>query len=182
MTRMCVKVVWALGVVVLLQGCTMALKESIAAGRGAKGPYMPITPAQVVEGEQPLKEYQTFQLGRFVDEIGGKVPATLIPEFRLRFVEMLEKNKVPNTPGGKTLLIQGRILHYEGSGTMAVVTSGVEEVVVRTELVDKTSGKVLAVSNCIGRSTSRINRGVPKKATGLAKSIAGWISQLYHGE
>ena len=64
---------------------------------------------------------------------------------------------------------------------MGVVLGDVEEVIVRTELVDKASGQVLFVSNCIGRSTSRVNRGVPKKAEGLAKSIAGWIAALHHG-
>jgi prophage DNA circulation protein len=54
-----------------------------------------------------------------------------------------------------------------------------EEVVARVELVDKASGTVLGVANCIGRSNTSVNKGVNKKAEGLSKAIAIWIGRSY---
>jgi len=163
-------------------GCGIFVGEGFGKVRGAKGLYMRIWPDAVTASRRPLISYTRFELGSFSDEIGGKVPPDLMPYFRAEFKRQMEKHGLGGRVGGKTLLIQGQILHYEGSGTMGVLLSAVEEVIVRTSLADKSSGKVLAVGNCIGRSTTRVNRGVPKKAEGLAKSVAEWIAYLHHGE
>lgn len=162
-------------------GC-IALSEGVGAARGAKALYMQIRPDAATAAGRPLVRYTRFELGNFTDEIGGKVPPELMPYFRMEFKEQMEEHGLVSRASGKTLLIRGQILHYEGSGTMGVLLSAVEEVIVRTELVDKSSGKVLAVANCIGRSKTRVNRGVDKKAEGLAKSVAQWIAYLHHGE
>lgn len=163
-------------------GCMTFLTEGAGKVRGAKAPYMQIRPDAATAGRRPLISYTRFELGSFTDGIGGKVPRELMPHFRKEFKRQMEKNSLISHPGGRTLLIRGQILHYEGSGTMGVLLSAVEEVIVRAELVDKSSGKVLAVANCIGRSTTRVNRGVRKKAEGLAKSVAEWVAYLHHGE
>ena len=143
---------------------------------------MQIRPDAATAPRRLLAGYTRFELGTFTDEIGGKVPPMLMPHFRMEFRQQLEEHGLASRASGKTLIIRGQILHYEGSGTMGVLLSAVEEVIVRTELVDKSSGKVLAVGNCIGRSKTRVNRGVRKKAEGLAKSIVEWIVALRDGQ
>ena len=164
-------------------GCMTGIKEVVGGVRGAKSPHLSIKPAVSDSTDKyPLAGYTSFELGRFSDEIGGKVPLNLMPIFRQEFVVQLAENGLGSPRAGKTLIVRGSILHYESSSTMSMVLGPLEEVVVRTELVDKDTGKVLAVANCLGRSTTRINRGVKKKAQGLAKSIAGWIADMHHGE
>ena len=91
----------------------------------------------------------------------------------------LKDEKIPNARSGKTLLIQGKILHYQGASSSAVATAGVEFVVARIELVDKDSGRVLGVANCAGWTSKRVTLGVPEKAEGLARAIVKWIDKHY---
>ncbi|MCE5326952.1 MAG: hypothetical protein LLG01_11120 [Planctomycetaceae bacterium] len=162
-----------------LSGCGTAISEGAGKAFGPEGVVVPIHPSTLSTAE-PLREYSRFELGTFTNDIAGQLPADLLGQFRAHFPEMLAKYKVATGTGGKTLLIRGVVLNYEGSGSLAVITSAVEEVVVRTELVDKESGRVLATANCIGRSTTRVNRGIDKKAEGLAKAVAKWIAKLQH--
>jgi len=128
---------------------------------------------------RPLGEYQRFELGTFTDDFGGKVPPVVMQACRSAWPGALKDKKLPNVPGGKTLIARGRIIHYEGSGTLGKVTGPIEEVVARVELVDKDSGRVIAIGNCVGRTTTRVNLGADKKGQGLAKAIASWIADRY---
>jgi len=118
-------------------------------------------------------------LGAITDDMGGKVPPGLFTALPVKLAEALRDKKIPNAASGKTLLIQGKILHYEGASSSAVATAGVEFVVARIELVDKDTGKVLGVANCAGWSSKRVTLGVDRKAEGLAKAIVGWIDKHY---
>ena len=163
-------------------GCTTLAKEGIGVARGAKGVYAPIQPVAAATGTRPLGQYKRFELGEFTDDFGGKVPSDLMSHARSAFPEELANKKLPNEPSGKTLLIRGKFLHYEDSGTLGMVTGPLEEVVARVELVDKDSGQVLGTGNCIGRTTNRVNMGVAKKGQGLAKAIVSWIDARYPEE
>ena len=167
--------VFLLVVLAMTAGCSQAIKEGVGVARGAKGIYMPISPLAV----SPLGQYTRFELGKFEDGIGGKVPRELLAYLPEKFKEQLAENELPNNPGGKTLLARGTILHYEDENIIGMLIGPLEEVVARVELVDKDSGKVLGVANCIGRTTTRVNKGVEKKADGLAKAIVGWIASYY---
>lgn len=160
-------------------GCTTAIKEGVGVARGAKGVYAPIQPVAAVAETRPLGIYKRFELGEFVDDFGGKVPAGLMPAFRRAFASQIADNKLPNEPQGKTLLIRGRLLHYESASTLAVAIGPLEQVIARVELVDKDTGQVLGVANCIGRTTTRVNVGVDKKGDGLAKAIVSWLAARY---
>ena len=93
----------------------------------------------------------------------------------------MASKKLPNDPSGKTLVIRGRILHYEDSGILGHITP-LEQVIARIELVDKATGQVIGVANCIGRSTTSLNAGVAKKGEGLAKAIVSWLDKRYPEE
>jgi len=178
---------YLLGTVMLLTaasmlGCSTAAKETVGLFTGAKGLYAPIKPVAADQTARPLGQYRHFELGAITDDFGGNVPGGLISHLRQAFPEAIADAKLPNEPGGKTLLIRGRILHYEDAGTLGFAIGPLEEVVARLEMVDKDSGQVLGEANCIGRTTTRTTLGVANKGRGLAKAIASWIDKRYPEE
>jgi hypothetical protein len=165
---------------ILAQGCvSRAIKEGIGTVRGAKGTFAPIKPLSAIKDEPVLAQYANFELGPIVDDLGGRTPAELWQFLPGEFQKALLKKRLPVQPGGKTLLVRGRVIHYESASTLGMAIGPLEEVIVRTELVDKTTGKVLAVGNCIGRTEETVNFGVQKKAEGLAKAFVAWIDAHY---
>ena len=162
-----------------VSGCTTFIKEGAGAAMGAKGAYMPIQPIGSTKADRPLAVYQRFELGKITDDIGGKTPPSLLEHLPGAFAEEIGKAKLPNQTDGKTMLIRGVIIHYESASTLGAAIGPLEEVVVRTEFVDKDSGKVLGTGNCIGRTTNRVNLGVKKKAEGLARAFVKWIKARY---
>ena len=162
-------------------GCGRIVGESIGAARGAHGLYAPILMVSEDPEARPLGQYKQFELGQITDDFGGKVPPDFMMYFTDAFAHQLAEKKLPDEPG-KTLLIRGKILHYEDASRLGSVISPLEEVVARIELVDKDSGRVIGVANCIGRTMESINAGVAKKAEGLAKAIVGWLDKEYPKE
>jgi len=165
---------------ILAQGCVgRAIKEGVGTVRGAKGTFAPIKPLSEIKDQPVLAQYTNFELGPIVDDLGGRTPVELWQFLPGEFQKALLKKRLPMQPGGKTLLVRGRVIHYESAGTLGMAIGPLEEVIVRTELVDKTTGKVLAVGNCIGRTEETVNSGVQKKAEGLAKAFVAWIDAHY---
>ena len=163
----------------LVGGCGRAIGETLSVATGAKGIFTPIQPVAATKDQRPLGGYERIELVRFSDDFGGKVPPALWDHLPREFQEQLAKKKLPNRPQGKTLLLRGKILHYEDENLVGIVLGPLEEVVVRVELVDKATDKVLGVANCIGRTETSMNVGVAKKAEGLAKALASWIASRY---
>ena len=160
-------------------GCSRLVGEGAAVALGAKGNYIPIQPVGWDRLQAPLREYSDFQLGTIEDSFGGLVPSELLRVLPGKFKRELAEEELPTKPGGKTLLIRGKIYHYEKSGLFGNVFGPHEEVVARMELVDKKTGKVIAVANCVGRTNKSVNLGIDKKADGLAKGIVKWLASGY---
>jgi hypothetical protein len=173
-------VVWViLGAVLCCGGCTRAISEGLGEVKGASGLVMPIWPASAVADPDALANYRHFELGEIQDGIGGRLPAGFLALLREEFDQQLVRKSLPSNPTGKMLLIRGTIVHYEDASMMGMVVSPLEEVICRTGFVDKSSGRVLAIANCIGRTNTSLNLGVRTKAEGLAKAFVGWIDKRY---
>jgi len=161
-------------------GCySRAIKEGLGVAVGARGT---VTVLEDVPGESgtALGEYKRFELGRISPgKLGSKVPPDLTALLPGEFAKALAAKKIPNASSGKTLLIRGEILHYENASLAQEVFGPLEEVVARVELVDKDTGRVLGVANCVGRTKESVNRGVRAKAEGLAKAVVAWIDKHY---
>jgi len=161
-------------------GClSRAVKEGFGTVRGAKGVYAPVMPLAPSKTDKVLASYAHFELGTFTDDFGGRTPPRLLRVLPTEFEKELAVKKLPNGPGGKTLLVRGSILYYEAEGLMGLAFGDFEEVLARVEFVDKASNKVLGVYDCVGRTTESVNRGVEKKAEGLAKAMVAVISDYY---
>ncbi|MFW6132688.1 MAG: hypothetical protein ACOC8F_02235 [Planctomycetota bacterium] len=159
-------------------GCSTGIKEGVGLVRGAKGVHAVIDPMPDAAA-RPLGQYTRFELGEFTDDFGGRAPRELFRLLPGKFAEQVADSPLPNRSGGRTLLIRGRVLHYESEDMFGMITGPLEEVVARVELVDAETGDVLAVGNCVGRTTNRVNKGVGKKAEGLAKAIVEWLKSRY---
>ncbi len=177
MKRRAILMVSLVGLTALIGGCGTAIGEGAALAMGASG-----SPTPLQEVSTNLGVYRRFELGAITDDMGGKVPRELFILLPGAFAKELEEEKIPNSSSGKTLLIQGKILHYQSASSTAVATAGTEFVVARIELVDKDSGQVLGVANCAGWTSKRVTLGIPEKAQGLARAIVKWIDQHYPQE
>ena len=154
----------------------------MGAATGAKGSVTVIRALSPDEKARPLAGYQRFELGKLDDRMNGQGPAGLWGKVAERLPGQLRSKGIPDRASGKTAVINGTLLHYEGSGAMGLALGPTEFAVARVELADKASGKVLGVANCVGRTNERVNMGLDKKAEGLAKAIAEWIDQNYPTE
>lgn len=171
------KVLWlsVLSSTLMTTGCLgRAVKETFGVYSGPKGIVSVIQPVRGTLGD-----YNNFEIASFDDRSAGQLPQQLMTLLPGDFARGLAEEGVPNS-GGKTLLIRGQIVYYEDSERVLDQVFGpFEEVVARVELVDKSSGAVLGTANCVGRSDTSVNKGADKKAEGLGKAIASWISRNY---
>ena len=167
-------IVSLVGLTAMIGGCGVLIGEGAGGVIGGKGSPTPINAVST-----NLGAYQRFELGTITDDMGGKVPRQLFTLLPGAFAEALKEEKIPNARSGKTLLIQGKVLHYEIAPPSAKALAGVEFVVARIELVDKDSGQVLGVASCAGWTDKRITLGIPEKAQGLARAIVEWIGNHY---
>ena len=155
-------------------GCiSRAIKEGVGAARGARGSHADVK--AVVGGSSALAGYDNFELGDIQDDF-SHTPRELFSALRTNFASELAKSKLP-TAGSRTLLIRGKIIHFELSGSFGHAFGPLEQVIARIELVDKASGRVLGSANCVGRTNESNTSGVIKKAEGLAKAIVGLVKK-----
>ncbi len=159
----------------ITQGCGRLISEGVGTVTGAKGTYLVLQPIGEGPRTAPLASYTEFELLPLEADPGVRVPLMFTQNLPEKFQQCLIKEKFADGTRGKTLVIRGRIMHYESAGLAGEVFGPFEEVVARTELVDKQTGKVLGVANCIGRSEETVNEGPEDKAAGLAKAIVNWI-------
>jgi len=161
-------------------GCTgTIIREASGVVLGGKGTFIPIQPLAADKKTKTLGSYTNFELGAITDGIGGKMPAELIPHLQTAFAKAVSGAHLPDDSGGKTLVIRGNVIQYESASTVGYVLGPLEEVICRTELVDKDTGQVLGVANCVGRTKAASSSGVREKANGLAKAFVKWIEHRF---
>ncbi len=183
MNRRLTLAVCVLALPILLGGCLSRLaKEGLGAWQQGAGRATPLQPVALGSNPYPLGAYQRFEIAPFPDKTDGQAPMELFELLPGTFLTELTKKGIPNALSGKTLLVRGEVFYYETAPLTGQIFGPLEEAVARVELVDKASGQVLGVANCVGRSSSSSAMGVKTKANGLAKAIVDWIDKLYPKE
>ncbi|MCD4823150.1 MAG: hypothetical protein K8S55_00960, partial [Phycisphaerae bacterium] len=150
-------------------GCTTIAKEGLAAGMGPKG-ELGVT--QPVRGS--LRAYQNFEVGVIKDDF-GRTPREFMTAIAPEIRKELREEGFPVNKPGKTCVITGYVFYFKKASTLG----SVEVAVTKMKLVDKATNQTLGEAVCVGRSTHYSNRGIKKKATGVAKAIAEWIGKHY---
>lgn len=167
-------VVALVSIALMCGGClSRAIKESVGAATGPKGFF-----AETKAPPSKISSYQNIEVGPINDRF-GRTPGQLLATISGAITEKLREEKLPTGAGGKTLVIRGVVIYYEKSGAAGQLFGPFEEVVTEMEMVDKASGQVIATANCIGRSTTSVNKGVDDKTKGLAKGIVKWVAKHY---
>lgn len=160
-------------------GCSTAIKEGVGFATGPKGIYEPIQPPKGAGQSTMFAGYRRFELGPITDNTGSQVPQEFFNYLPKAFDKQLADSYLPNDPSGPTLMIRGQVIYFESEDLVGEVVGPLEEVIVRTELVDSQTGQVVATGNCVGRTDTRVNLGLQKKAEGLAKAFTKWLQSGY---
>lgn len=177
MTRNTLLVAPLLIAAAMTSGCLTAAKETYGGITGASGIYVPTEPRAA--DRELLADYTRFELGEVKDDFAGRVPPEFFEYLPDQFKLALAKAKLPSAAGGKTAVIRGTIVYYEDQRFVGVLLGPLEEVVARTQIVDKATGKVLASAVCVGRTDTRTTIGVKNKAEGLGRAFAALIAANY---
>ncbi len=174
------KILLAVAVSVVCSGCLgRMVGEGAEKTLGPKGAYWEEKSLAYSKKEKVLAPYTNFVLGQVKNDFGRNVPREFFSLFPREFEKALEKSKLPDTPTGKTLVVNVTVIHYETADETDNVLGPLEQVVAKVQLVDKATNKVMAYGNVIGRTGKTVGLGVDWKARGLAKGIVKWISDYY---
>ena len=143
--------------------------EGIGAATGASG-------RAVENGTTPdLTKYKSVRIEPITVAAGLQVPADMPDmvhadfEAATRFRGLTPEEK----PG---LKLVGEIIHYEASRTVDTAIGPLEEVVVRAQLIDTHSGKVVAQANLVGRSKATSSSGAKHISGGVGKALGKWLA------
>ncbi len=160
-------------------GCSTLIKEGVKAGMGGRGAVASLQSPTSASGMPPLAEYENFELGDLKEDFGGMVPSEFYEKIPGHFQREVVDANLPVNPGGKTAVIRGTIIHYEGKDLVGTIVSPLDQVIVRAEMVDQQTGAILGRANLVGRTTSRTRRGPNIVAEGYARACVQWFSENY---
>lgn len=163
----------------LCSGCmSRAVKEGIGAARGAKGFAAPMAGGTNDTPGSLMGKYTSVRLEPFSAVNETQTPLNLNSLLQQKFPEVIaEKGLIRMNAGGPTILVRGEYLYYEKAGVAGQLFGPFEEVIARVALVDADTQTVLVRANCVGRTTTSVNKGVEHKAQGLAKAIASLLEK-----
>ena len=171
MNHKSVFVVVALFVCTANVGCvSRAIREGAGAVRGASG--------RVVELHTPssLANYRGLTIESITVAQGLRVPGDVATLVRQRYADA--GAELVLTPGGSpALAVSGEIIHYETGGTVSKAIGPLQEIIVRTQLVDAGSKQFLGEANLIGRSKALTSGGSHNLAEGAGKALSKWLQK-----
>lgn len=168
-------VVLAVGVCV---GCTsMAVKQVVYTATGPEGGFLLVAS----ESDKPLANYDTMEVARFDNDLPGTIDDSMIADVQNEIVfELREKNVfsevkgVPAFQQGKTasptVVMRGRLVDITSDRIPGQkLIGGGNHLIAVVELVDKSTGKVLAKANVRGVVKSVVESGEKYLAKGMAR-------------
>ncbi len=169
MNRKNVFVVVALFVCTANVGCMgRIIREGAGAAMGASG--------KVVELHTPssLANYRGLTIESITVAQGLRVPGDIVTLVRQSYAD--ETAELVLTPGGSpALAVSGEIIHYETGGTASKAIGPLQEIIVRTQLIDAGSKQFLGEANLIGRSKALTSGGSHNLTEGAGEALSKWL-------
>ncbi len=150
-------------------GCvSRAIREGAGAVRGASG--------KVIELHTPssLANYRGLTVESIKVAQGLRVPDDLVTLVRQSYADA-GKDLVLAPAGSPALEVSGEIIHYETGGTVSKAIGPLQEIIVRTQLIDAGSKQFLGEANLVGRSKALTSGGAHSLAEGAGKALAKWL-------
>ncbi len=150
-------------------GCmSRAISEGVGVVTGASGKVVPIQPAK------QLQSYKCLKIESLSVTPGLKAPVTMAGSIRENFLKVAAKKKLASS-GTPCLLLSGEVTNFESADAVDTAIGPLEECIVRAQLVDSESTKVLAVANLVARAKSTTAGGEENLAEGLGKALSKWL-------
>ena len=150
-------------------GCMSRLvREGMGTVTGASGNYVE------VQKVKDLSKYKGFKIEAITAAPGLKLPAEMTALVRQDFNEAAAKRGLKPS-GEPALKLAGEIIHYESGGLVDEAIGPLQEVIVRTKLMDAATGDVLTEANLIGRSKATTSGGAKNLAEGAGKGLKKWL-------
>ncbi len=131
-----------------------------------------------------IYKYKYVKIERFGNTVNGILPAGTISILYASCVDELLNDHAPfklardNPPANQTLIIRGRIIHYNPAGGLSAVLGKFSQLICRIELVDGATSKVIGQANCIGFSKAILRAGTEELSKEVAHSLRKWLLQL----
>ena len=169
MNRKCVFIIVALFVCTANVGCvSRAIREGAGAVRGASG--------KVVELHTPssLANYRGLTVESITVAPGLRVPSDIVTLVGQSYADAA-KDLVLTSAGAPALSVTGEIIHYETGGTVSKAIGPLQELIVRTQLIDAGTKQFLGEANLIGRSKALTSGGAQNLAEGAGKALSKWL-------
>ena len=169
MNRKSVFVVVALFICAANVGCMgRVIREGAGAVTGASGKFVELhTPSS-------LANYRGLTVESITVAQGLRVPGDIATLVRQSYADAIEDLVL--TPGGSpALAVSGEIIHYETGGTVSKAIGPLQEIIVRTQLIDAGTKQFLGEANLIGRSTALTSGGSHNLAEGAGKALTKWL-------
>jgi hypothetical protein len=104
------------------------------------------------------------------------MPAEVPAMIRQHFNEVAAKKNLKPS-GAPALKLVGEVIHYESAGAVDTAMGPLEEVIVRTKLIDADSGQLLTEANLIGRAKSTTAGGSKNLSEGAGKAFKKWLKE-----
>lgn len=176
---MCSKIGRATGLVLVVCGAAMSggclgrlVRESVGAVTGAAGKVVDIKEAV------DLTEYKGLRVDPLTVSPGLSVANDMPTLIQEQWVKAGDNYNLP-ADGMPALVIKGEIIHYEMGGAVDQAIGPLQEVIVRSRLIDARSGTLLGEANLIGRAKATTESGKGHLAEGEGKALRKWFKQ--HG-
>ena len=157
-------------------GCSTVIKQAYYGAKGAQGKFYEL---KVVDPDV-LTTYKSIRFEPFTNELSKHVPGEVVTGIN----ELAPKTVAEANifyPKGKTLVVNGKIIHFTGkSGAKGSVSSviGSDEICVcRVQLTDADSGDLVGEGICWGIVKSAVRRGSEEFGAGVGKGLIGWFEE-----
>lgn len=152
-------------------GCMSRLiSEGAGTVTGASGKVVHITRSR------DLRQYKGLSIESLTISPGLPTPGNVTMLIRQQIIEEVDKRGLKVT-GEPRLKLSAEVIHYETGGLVDTAIGPLEEMVVRTKLIDAESGALLTEANLIGRSKATTSSGPEHLARGVGRALDRWLEE-----
>jgi len=181
-----VRKLFLVGLIAMCVGCATAAKQALYTATGPQGTCLVI----MTESEAPLAKYDQAEVALFTSDLPGIIDSSLVCAVQVDMVSLLKESStfmeikaVPTYQQGAvaqpTVVIRGHIIDITSDKIPGQkLIGGGNHLIAAVELVDKSTGKVLAKANLRGVVKSVVEVGERYLAKGMAKAAEKLCQKL----
>jgi hypothetical protein len=147
--------------IVFTSGCGLAVKQIASTARGGYSDLLVIKPVENLQG------FSSIEFKSFSSDINDKISSELLNDINNKVATELSKSGF-NKSGGKTLIFSGSVIHINSSLLS-------KNIIVKVELIDKTTSQSLGMANISGQAEGACS--LKAAASGIASGIINLLNK-----